>query len=213
MIPVVLCGLCVAGLLLAEWRGSRPGVWATKPLAAAAFLAAAWHWGALDSSYGRWVLGALGLCAAGDVLLIPKERPTCFQLGILAFLLGHVGFAIAFLGAGVQPTGVLLATVPLVAFAFGALRWLAPHVPADFRRPVRAYVGVISAMVVCALAWTAAGGPAAASLGAIGFAASDLSVARDRFVAPGLVNGAWGLPLYFGSQLVLASTVAAQVAA
>jgi uncharacterized membrane protein YhhN len=209
MIAVVLCGVCVAGLLFAEWRGSRRGVWCTKPLAAAAFLAAAWHWGALDSGYGRLVLAALGLCAAGDVLLIPKQRPLWFQLGILAFLLGHVVFALAFLGAGAEPRGLLLAALPLVAFAFFALRWLAPHVPDDFRIPVRAYVGVISAMVVCALAWTAAGGPATASLGAIGFAASDLSVARDRFVAPGFVNGAWGLPLYFGSQLVLASTIAA----
>lgn len=207
MIPVVFCALCVAGLLAAEWRGSRAGVWSTKPLAAAAFLAAAWSWGALDSTYGQIVLGALVLCAAGDVLLIPKERPTCFQLGILAFLLGHVGFAAAFLREGPEPRGLLLAALPMLAFAIVSLRWLAPHVPPDFRWPVRAYVGVISAMVVCAIAWTAAGGPAAASLGAIGFAASDLAVARDRFVAPGFRNGAWGLPLYFGSQLVLASTV------
>lgn len=209
MIAAALCGLCVAGLLLAEWRGSRIGVWCTKPLAAAAFLGAAWQWGALESSYGQWVLGALVLCAAGDVLLIPKERPLCFQLGILAFLLGHLVFALAFLRAGAAPRELGLAALPMLAFAFGALRWLAPHVPEDFRLPVRAYVGVISSMVACAIAWTAVGGPATATLGAIGFAASDLSVARDRFIAPGFENGAWGLPLYFGSQLLLASTIAA----
>lgn len=209
MIPVVLCILCVAGLLAADWRGSRTGVWIAKPLAAAAFLAAAWQWGALETTYGRTVLGALVLCAAGDVLLIPKDRPLCFQLGILTFLLGHVGFALAFLQEDPAPGGLLLAAVPMIGFAFVSLRWLAPHVPPDFQWPVRAYVGVISAMVVCAIAWTAAGGPAAATVGAIGFAASDLSVARDRFIAPGFRNGAWGLPLYFGSQLVLASTVGA----
>ncbi len=209
MIPVALCGASVAGLLAAEWRDSRLGVWIAKPLAAACFLWAALAWGALDTGYGRTVLVALLLCAAGDVLLIPRERPALFQLGILAFLLGHVGFALAFAWAGVAPTALAMAAMPLAAFALGTLRWLGPHVPDDFRGPVRAYVVVISAMVVCALAWTVGGGPVTAAVGAVGFAASDLSVARDRFVAPGFANGAWGLPLYFGSQLVLASTIAA----
>jgi hypothetical protein len=40
------------------------------------------------------------------------------------------------------------------------------------------------------------------------FYASDLSVARDRFVVFRFSNRAWGLPLYFGAQLILASTVA-----
>ena len=40
VIAALVCGLAVAGLLVAEWRGSRAGVWVTKPLAAAAFLAA-----------------------------------------------------------------------------------------------------------------------------------------------------------------------------
>ena len=44
--------------------------------------------------------------------------------------------------------------------------------------------------------------------GAAMFCVSDLSVARDRFVSPGFVNGAWGLPLYFGGQLLLAASVA-----
>jgi hypothetical protein len=29
-------------------------------------------------------------------------------------------------------------------------------------------------------------------------------VARDQFVAPGYKNRLWGLPLYFGSQMLLA---------
>jgi hypothetical protein len=32
-------------------------------------------------------------------------------------------------------------------------------------------------------------------------------VARDRFVAPGFVNRAWGLPLYFGAQLLFAFAI------
>ena len=44
-------------------------------------------------------------------------------------------------------------------------------------------------------------------VGAIGFYLSDLAVARQRFVHESLTNRPWGLPLYFGSQLLLAGTV------
>jgi hypothetical protein len=40
------------------------------------------------------------------------------------------------------------------------------------------------------------------------FYVSDLAVARQRFVAQSWTNKLWGLPLYFGAQLVLAATVA-----
>jgi hypothetical protein len=39
------------------------------------------------------------------------------------------------------------------------------------------------------------------------FYLSDLAVARERFVSSTFWNRAWGVPLYFGAQLVLASTV------
>ncbi|NNF09333.1 MAG: lysoplasmalogenase, partial [Acidimicrobiia bacterium] len=42
--------------------------------------------------------------------------------------------------------------------------------------------------------------PAGASL----FIASDIAVARNTFVAPGYANKLWGLPLYYGGQLLLA---------
>jgi hypothetical protein len=45
-------------------------------------------------------------------------------------------------------------------------------------------------------------------VGALAFTASDVSVARDRFVQPAFHNRAWGLPLYFGAQLLLAMTPA-----
>jgi len=208
MPPVLLCAAAVAALLLAEWRGSRIGVWLAKPLASACFLWAAIAFGAWESSYGRFVLCGLLLCACGDVLLIPRERASAFQAGIAAFLLGHVAYAAAFLWHGFATGALLLALVALAGFAWATLRWLSPSVPPDFVVPVRAYVAVISLMVACALGAAAAGAPLLAPLGAIGFAASDLSVARDRFVARGFVNAAWGLPLYYAAQLVLAASVA-----
>jgi hypothetical protein len=64
-------------------------------------------------------------------------------------------------------------------------------------------------MVVCAAGAVARGGDPAMLLGAGLFSVSDLAVARDRFVSPGFANAAWGLPLYYGAQLVLAGTLAA----
>ena len=57
-----------------------------------------------------------------------------------------------------------------------------------------------------------AGGPpaarcvwqAAVMTAAVAFYVSDVSVARDRFVAPGFGNRIWGLPLYYGAQLLFA---------
>jgi uncharacterized membrane protein YhhN len=44
-------------------------------------------------------------------------------------------------------------------------------------------------------------------LGAALFFASDLLVARDRFVRPGLANRLVGLPLYYAAQVLLALAV------
>jgi len=41
----------------------------------------------------------------------------------------------------------------------------------------------------------------------LAFAASDISVARDRFVAPAFINRAWGLPLYYVAQISFALSV------
>lgn len=71
---------------------------------------------------------------------------------------------------------------------------------------MRAYVVVISAMVACAAGAFGATGDAALLAGAVAFFLSDLAVARERFVARSFANKLWGLPLYYGAQLLLAWT-------
>ena len=206
MTGVILCAVAAGGLVVAEWLGARRGVAVAKPLASAAFLLAAWEFGALSSGYGRVILLGLVLCAAGDLLLIPRNSQRCFQAGIGAFLLGHLAYAAGFLWQGFGTTVLLLAGGAMTALAWAALRWLAPSLPTGFRTSVRIYVGVIALMVSCGIGAAAGGASLLAPLGAIAFAASDLSVARDRFVAPGFANGAWGLPLYYTAQLLLAAS-------
>jgi hypothetical protein len=40
------------------------------------------------------------------------------------------------------------------------------------------------------------------------FFVSDLAVARERFIEHTFLNKTWGLPLYYGGQLLLATSVA-----
>jgi uncharacterized membrane protein YhhN len=204
---VVATALALAALLLAERRGLRAGVWVAKPLASAGFVALAFARGAADTGYGRWVLAALLLGWLGDVLLIPKGAKRAFAAGLASFLLGHLAFAAAFLARGVSWPWLAAGALAAAAVAVPVLRWLGPHVPASLRVAVRAYVAVISAMVASAAGAFGAGGGAALLAGALGFFASDLAVARERFVAKSFTNKLWGLPLYYGSQLLLASTV------
>ena len=61
---------------------------------------------------------------------------------------------------------------------------------------------------VTALAATSGGGPPGVAAGALAFVASDLFVARDRFVSPAFANRLLGLPLYYAAQMLLAATIA-----
>ena len=172
------------------------------------FIGSALAAAALDSSYGRWILAALVLSWFGDVFLIPRRAPRAFQAGILSFLLGHVAFTAAFVIRGLDLRIALLAALLALVASLLAARWLRPHVPAQMRIPVHAYLIVLSLMLVCAAAASGSSGDARILLGALMFYASDLSVARDRFVVSQFTNRAWGLPLYFAAQLVLATSVA-----
>ena len=78
--------------------------------------------------------------------------------------------------------------------------------PASLRTAVHAYVAVISAMVATAAGAFGATGDAQLLAGAIAFFGSDLAVARERFVEKSFTNKLWGLPLYYGAQLLLAGT-------
>jgi len=207
-IPYLLCSVAVAGLLWAERRGSSTGLWLTKPIASLAFIWAGLAAGALETTYGQLILLGLVLCLLGDLLLIPHDRPAIFRAGVLAFLLGHVAYSAAFLTRPLDPFGLAAGAVLLVVVVGGTLLWLGGKLPRDMVWPVRVYMVVIGVMATLACGVTAAGGPWAVAVGALAFTASDISVARDRFVQHEFLNRAWGLPLYYAAQLLLAVTPA-----
>jgi hypothetical protein len=201
---VLLCAAGVAGCLLAEARGSVRGLWLAKPSASAAFVWAALAWGALDSPFGRGLTVGLALCAAGDVLLIPRASRAWLRAGMLAFGLGHACFAVSFAVRGVAPGAAALGAVAAGALVAGAWRWLRPHLAADDRRAVPLYLAAIGLMLATATGAAPRVSAWPAPLGAWLFAASDLAVAQDRFVSRSFASTLWGLPAYYTAQLLIA---------
>ncbi|HET9988364.1 MAG TPA: lysoplasmalogenase [Kofleriaceae bacterium] len=208
----VICALACAALVAGEYRDDNRLRYVAKPLASLAFIAV----GITAASRGpvhefeMAVLAGLVLGALGDVALLSAHG---FLAGLGSFLLGHLAYAVAvgqYLPLRTWPHAAgPYAVIPIVV-GLGVLAWLWPKL-GSLRLPVIAYVAVILAMVVAAIALVrsdVAGMDAVRrerfALGAVLFFASDLAVARDKFVAKGFVNRAWGLPVYYAGQLLIA---------
>lgn len=200
---VTLVGVaCIAlvALLLADM--TVPAA-AAKFIASSAFVALAIRGGALASVYGRLILAGLGLSWCGDMFLIGLSK-TAFLAGLVAFLLAHVAYVAAFVRHGYERRWIWVAMVPVTAIAIGVFVWLEPYTPADLLNPVRAYVAVISLMVIFAIGTQGRGGSILIVAGATLFFLSDLSVAALRLVQTQYPTYVIGLPLYYAGQVCLA---------
>ena len=200
---VLACALAVVVLVWAEFRAAQPMRVVAKLAASSAFVAIAWRLDATASNHGRWLLLAFVLSWIGDALLL-SARSRVFLAGLFTFLAAHVAFAAAFLSLPLAVPALWGALGVMGASGLVLLRWLWPHLRAFYRSAVTAYVAALVAMAAPAIAATAAGGDWRYAAGALAFAASDVAVARNRFVAPGPANKAWGLPLYYAAQLAFA---------
>lgn len=204
MVVAIAFTLAALGILLFAEQREHAGLQRVSKVAASmGFLATAWAAGALEHDFGRTMFAALLACAVGDACLLSRAR-AWFLAGLVAFALGHLGYTLAFAERGLALGTAVPVGIALVLPAWVVWRVLGPHVPADMRVPVLGYIGIITAMVACA--WSCEGGDATwwIRVGATAFYASDLSVARDTFVRRAFVNRMWGLPAYYGAQLVLA---------
>jgi len=160
--------------------------------------------------YYHLILAGLVCGLIGDVCLALKRRRS-FTAGLVAFLLGHILYVVAFvcltdLRDWLTPVHFLVAAV-----SGGVFLWLRPRL-GPMLVPVTIYIVVISVMLTAA--WVAflnlalnPTGAWALFVGALSFYASDLFVARDRFVKTEFLNRFVGLPLYYAGQFLLAFSV------
>jgi uncharacterized membrane protein YhhN len=151
-----------------------------KPATLLALIGVALTLDPADPTVRIWFVAALVLCLAGDVFLLFAER--FFMFGLGSFLLGHLAYVGGFVASGdMQVAGAVLGVglvagllVTLGRSIFEAVRANEPELTV----PVVAYMGVISLMVVSAVAtkntW--------AIIGALLFYASDACIAWGKFI-------------------------------
>src|SRR5512134_3750695 len=116
---------------------------AFKPLTTLLIIGHAWARARWQPLAGRWVLSGLVLSLVGDVALLWPQQG--FLPGLVAFLLAHVAYIVAFTREHrflAQPAA--LTVYALVAGAVLALLW--PSIPTGLRVPVACYVLALTAM-------------------------------------------------------------------
>jgi uncharacterized membrane protein YhhN len=208
---IIVAALVLLVLLLYfEYRGQRNAHLASKTLLSILFVFTAVIQPDPLKIYFYPILTGLIFCLAGDVLLaLPQKK--MFFYGLVAFLLGHICYCLAFfqsadlnLWTGIGALGSL--TISTVIYL-----WLKPSL-GDLHLPVFIYILVITTMVIGAC--TVFGddrlrisGVVLVFVGAWSFYFSDVFVARQRFLEPGFLNALVGLPLYYFGQFLLAFSV------
>ena len=203
---IAVCLIACAALVFSEYRGWKIGKAMLKIAASTAFLTLAFQLNATASAYGQLILTALGFSWVGDVFLL-SQKSRLFLLGLASFLLAHLVFAIAFASLSTDVTALVVGLVLMSSLGIVVLAWLWGHLKAFYRLAVTAYVTAIVAMCALAISASVASDMWMLAVGAMIFAISDVAVARNRFVAPGASNKLWGLPLYYGAQIILALSV------
>jgi uncharacterized membrane protein YhhN len=210
LLILTLAPFLLGGLLYFEKRENTKGILPVKTALSLLFILTAVIQPDFLIPYSGFLIVGLFCCLAGDVLLaLPQKR--LFLLGLVAFLLGHVFYVLAFFAAARLTAWILLGaalTVPPSTFIY---RWLRPNL-GDMKLPVLLYVVIISVMVMGAFALWGQGpsnitGRLMVLIGGVCFYVSDVFVARDRFVVKEFINRFAGLPLYYSAQFLLALSV------
>ena len=97
------------------------------------------------------VVAAIVLSWAGDAFLIKKDKPLFFRLGLVAFLLSHVFYIIAFLQltASFNLIALVISVVVVIPLTIIVLKKV--NAPKPMKIPVAVYAATIMMMSMAAL--------------------------------------------------------------
>ena len=126
------------------------------------------------------VIAALIFSWAGDILLINKDKPIFFKLGLAAFLVSHIFYVIAFLVLAGSVNILALIVSVLIAVPVGLAVLKLVNADPPMKIPVTAYSVVIFLMSISALQLMLARPDFA---GILIFAASLVYLFSDTFLA------------------------------
>ena len=180
--------IAAAVIAIVDWwavgMGRRGVEHVAKPLTMALLVGVAATAGDPSSDVRVWLVVGAALGLVGDIALMGAGE-TAFMVGLGAFALGHIAYAVSALYVGFDPAWALVGVAYMVILL--AFRFATRTVPGARRQggstlagAVVFYACVISAMVVTA--WGSA--VALAGVGAMAFAASDWVLGHERFVGP-----------------------------
>lgn len=183
-------------------------LFAFKPLTTALILLRAWPRGSAAPAVRGAVLTGLVLSLLGDIALLWPQQG--FLPGLVAFLLAHIAYVVAFTREHrflAQPVAVTV--YALVAGAVLALLW--PSVPAGLRAPVVCYVLALTAMSAQTAVVGLAGRDDERSrgrllmVGGALFMTSDALLATNKFALALPAANLWILGAYWAAQWCIAS--------
>jgi uncharacterized membrane protein YhhN len=210
MVLVMGAAVLLAGVLFFEKRENRKGLVPTKTLLSCLFVLTAVLQPHPSFRYTHFIIAGLVFCLGGDLFLALPQRKM-FLWGLVAFLVGHLFYIVAFSAVGRLTLWTGTGVVLFCVIGGCVYRWLKPHLGA-MKGPVVCYILVITVMMSGAWGVLANGRlnlPARIMVfaGAFFFYLSDVFVARDRFVKKAFLNRVMGLPLYYTGQFLLAFSV------
>jgi uncharacterized membrane protein YhhN len=204
-----LAPLLLAILLVFERRENLTGKLTVKPVLSCLFVLTALMASPPFTLYAVVVVAGLVLCLVGDVCLAFPQR-AMFRVGLVAFLLGHVAYIVAFVAVA-QPNMALGIAVAAALPVSGLVYYRLQPFLGSMQKPVMAYIVVITLMVIMAGGvfgdqTLSVSGRFLVLNGAFSFYLSDIFVARQRFVQASFWNRLIGLPLYYLGQFQIAYT-------
>ncbi len=130
-----------------------------------------------------------------------------FKRGITAFLVGHIFYLIVMVPRIATPTSAQIACmIALAIFSIGICLWIAPKL-GPYKKPVWAYMGVISLMAFAALAMPTL----ITGIGAMLFVFSDAVIVVHQFARPVPFRGPIVWITYYAGQVMIAASLLALI--
>lgn len=199
---------CVCVLLVSEFRlqESKLDHWkklkiASKSLASAGFVLLYFCYLGEINLFSSAIFIALILAFIGDLLLLPQQQKHFFKLGILAFAAAHLAYIIAFSRLLLDIEQLLISSLISLFLGVAVYYWLRSYLTTYFKWLVPVYLLLIGVMMTLGMAAGMNMGSYWLFCGSLGFAISDIFVARNRFINNQIINRLLGLPLYYGAQI------------